>query len=127
MRSYILCVCNKEFQMTNKIYSEEDDIKELHRLISSHYKENIQYIYKVICKLISYLTEDSRFNHHYNKYLIVVSCLERCYHWHPHHKEIIHSYHSYISEELHRLKSEEYEKRTKERRHSSFCRYCVIS
>ena len=108
--------------------SEEEAIHDLTQQLEHRYAKNdIRDIYRIIHLLLDLLTEDEHYNHHYNKHHIIMTCLYCFYVGYPHSRDIVHSYSAYVSERLHSLKQNEYERQREKRRHSSFCRYCVIS
>jgi hypothetical protein len=108
--------------------SEEEAIQTLALHLEHRYaKDDIRDIYRIIHLLLELLTEDEHYQHHYNKHYIIMSCLYQFYGRYPHSRDIIHSYSAYVSERLHVLKRETYQKRQEHTRTSSFCRYCVIS
>ena len=109
--------------------SEEDAIRELTARIQNRFShDDIRDIYRIIHFLLEILTENEQYSHHYNKHHIVLQCLYRFYASHPHSRLVVHSYSAYVSERLHEIKRVQYnKKKEQEGRHSSFCRYCVIS
>lgn len=109
--------------------TEEDAIIELgerlHHKFSSH---DIRNIYRIIHFLMDILTENEHYTHHYNKHHIIMKCLYNFYASYPDSRIAINSYSVYISEHLHTIKRNQNKvKREQENRHSSFCRYCIIS
>ncbi len=109
--------------------TEEDAIRELSIRIQHRFShDDIRDIYRIIHFLLEILTENEQYLHHYNKHHIIMQCLYRYYVSHPHSRTVVHSYSAYVSERLQEIKRTQYNKnREKEERHSSFCRYCVIS
>jgi hypothetical protein len=109
-------------------YSEADAVNALyHQLCMKYSQKDIREIYRMIQDLIEHLTGHGKFAFHYNKYTIIMNCLKRFYNDYPHGKEIVHSYSSYISEQLHQFKQDEMTRRHEKNRKSVFCKYCVIS
>lgn len=57
-----------------------------------------------------------------------MNCLYHFYSAYPNSREIIYSYSAHVSENLRRIKKEQYHiLREKNKRRSPFCHYCVIS
>lgn len=108
------------------VYSESDAIYELHQIVMKKYSNtDIRQIHRIIHDLMSRLTGNGEYAYHYNKYTIIMSCLQLLYKDYPHGKEIVLSYSTYISEQLQHLRLEEYQKKQETNR-SSFGRYCVL-
>ena len=108
-------------------YSEPDAIDDLYHILSRRYSsKDIRDIYRIIDDLIGYLTGSGKYAFHYNKYTIIIQCLKRLYKYYPHGIEIVHSYSSYISEQLRQIRKEEAREQHDKKRDSFFCKYCVI-
>lgn len=108
--------------------SEEEAIHELTQRLEHRYaKDDIRDVYRIIHLLLDVLTEDEHYQHHYNKHHIIMTCLYQFYRQYPHSHDIVHSYSAYVSEKLHALKRQGYNKKQEDTRKSPFCRYCTIS
>jgi hypothetical protein len=108
-------------------YSEPDAINDLcHALHRRYCKKDIRDIHRIINDLLDQVTGDGKYAFHYNKYTIIISCLKKFYKDYPHGKEIVHSYSSYISEQLHKIRQEELRETNQNNRRSFFCKYCII-
>lgn len=116
-------------QPISKVNTSEDEvaIELMDKFKHKYSNKDIRDIHRIIHLLLDVLTEDEEYKHHYNKYTIIMSCLHRFYASYPNQYMIIHSYSAYVSERLHEIKREAYEKNDNNHRKSSFCRYCVIS
>lgn len=105
--------------------SERDVIRDLGLCIQDKFSHNdIRDIYRIIHHLLELLTEDEHYNHHYNKQYIIMQCLYQFYENYPHGRIAVQSYSAYVSERLHEIKRDEYEKKRLEQR-CSFSR-CII-
>lgn len=116
-------------QSNKKAITSEDEvaIELMDKLKNKYSNKDIRDIYRIIHLLLEVLTEDEEYKHNYNKYTIIMSCLHQFYASYPNHHAIIQSYSVYVSEKLHELKRDSYEKIYNKDRKSSFCKYCVIS
>ena len=112
--------------LRTKTSEDEIAIQLIYKFKNNYSNKDIRDIHRIIHLLLDVLTEDEQYKHHYNKYTIIMSCLHRFYAAYPNHNTIIHSYSSYVSERLHEIKKEAYEKDYSNQRKSSFCKYCVI-
>jgi hypothetical protein len=108
--------------------SENEVICELVSHIQRKFShEDIRNIYRIINLLLEFLTEDGKYNYHYNKHHIIMQCLYRFYQSYPCGNVTIHSYSAYISERLREIRRNENRKKMEKDNGRISCRhYCVI-